>query len=239
MVHRQLIDDASPNGEGSTRRLACLVALFMVSCGPRTGTQADGDAGATAADGHEDGESATSSGEPDYEPESCEPTLFDECRGPEYDDYWFICDPDFVPPDDAGHPDNGCRNLMCDATHCGECGRKCPFKQCVDGKCAGGASSCVTPEEALEHALDTCAEVCAHFGHECEDRLRSEGEHVSACDRGYGYSLADPWTNEPSCRSAISGSQFQEAHCDEEIRWDHGTEEQPQTGVACCCKGAT
>jgi hypothetical protein len=214
-----------------------LASVLLLACGPRSGSADEaGGAGASITETDSDGESATSSGEPDYEPESCEPSFFDECRGPEYDDYWFICDPDFVPPDDVVHPDNGCRNLMCDASHCGECGRKCPFAQCVEGKCTGGGSPCVTPDDAIEHDLKTCAQVCAHFGHQCEDRLKSESGHLG-CDRGYGYSLADPWTGEPSCRRGTSGSRFQEAHCDDEIRWDHGTDEQPQTGISCCCKG--
>jgi hypothetical protein len=235
MVHRQLIDDGSLSGRGPARYLVLFLGLVVVSCGPRTGAQADGDGEGSAADGHEDGESATSSDEPEYE--LCMPSMYDETECQGHPESWFFCEPDFVPPADVLHPSSGCYNLMCHASHCGECGRRCPFGQCVEGKCTGGGSPCVTHEDALAHELKTCAQVCAHFGYECEDRLRSEGEHISACDRGYGYSLADRWTGEPKCLSNPSGSTFQEAHCDQEIRWDHGTEEQPQTGISCCCKG--
>jgi hypothetical protein len=96
-------------------------------------------------------------------------------------------------------------------------------------------SECVRPEDALT----TCAQVCAREGALCEERTEL-GEGEVGCTRGYAWSLMDddPGSFTPPCgQQPAGGPRHEPVGCDELIRWDHGTVDNPQTGVKCCCDG--
>jgi hypothetical protein len=166
---------------------------------------------------------------PAPEPVACEPQIGVEvptdCFEPESVpvDSWMICS-----------PGQSCDSLMCDRENCGECGHAC-FGGCAQGECQSKGSTCFDEDDGIE----TCEEACARDGAVCEDRDSSENGEFG-CDRGYGWTLASPVTGLPGCppvATSADADNYVDAACDEPIRWDFGTPEQPLTGIRCCCKG--
>lgn len=233
---RRIIESASCRRQFVVAVVGFGLVAVVSACGPRQGEPPPVDTTGTASDEGptgSDGPGATSTNEPPFEPIACTPSGVEAtyCNDPSPPGSWFIC----APPHPSPHPLEGtanCVSLWCHEAHCGECGRQCEGR-CYEGLCGSFGSPCVEPEDDLR----TCAEVCSHFGHACEDRLTSESGH-EGCSRGYVFALADSFTGNSRCPSGF-GAQTEHVRCDEPIRWDHGTDEQPQTGIACCCKGET
>jgi hypothetical protein len=123
-----------------------------------------------------------------------------------------------------------CVDLTADDEHCGACGHACkdPFGtgHCLEGACpstiwCGGAGQ----------GLDTCQDVCAMHGQECDEGPR---ELSRGCGGGYDLYFDGDLQE---CERGLGGQQFIEASCTTLIDWsiEGGWESTPAKAVACCC----
>lgn len=126
--------------------------------------------------------------------------------------------------------DGECVDLTSNDEHCGACGFACkdPFGtgHCLDGACpstfwCGGAGQ----------GLETCKDVCALHGQECDEgpRVMSRG-----CGGGYGLLFEDGLN---SCELGLGAQWGTEASCITPIDWSvkGGFEHIPAQAVDCCC----
>jgi hypothetical protein len=126
--------------------------------------------------------------------------------------------------------DGECVDLRSDDEHCGACGHACkdPFGtgHCLEAACpstfwCGGAGQ----------GLETCEDVCALHGQECDEgpRVMSRG-----CGGGYGIYFENGLE---SCELGLGAQGGVAASCTTPIDWsiEGGWNRIPAQAVACCC----
>lgn len=126
--------------------------------------------------------------------------------------------------------DGECVDLTSSDEHCGACGFACkrPFGtgHCLEGACPP-TFWCGAPGQGLE----TCKDVCALHGQECD-----EGPAVLSrgCGGGYDIYFENGLEN---CELGLGGQSFFVASCTTPIDWavKGGFESIPAEAVECCC----
>jgi hypothetical protein len=123
-----------------------------------------------------------------------------------------------------------CVDLTSSDEHCGACGHGCRDPSwaghCVEGACPS-AHWCGAPDQGLE----TCEDVCALHGQECDEGPR---ELSRGCGGGYELYFEDGLNN---CELGLGGQWATDASCTTPIDWSvkGGFESIPAQAVECCC----
>ena len=210
----------------ATAWASCLPGLAVVAlvaagpgCGPRTQDPPGPQGTSTTTDALADSTDSDGGSGPVLPPPDCEPPLV-------------ACGQE-------------CVDLSYHHAHCGRCDNYCGteggrFGRCYEGQCTSTLSECVG-WEVKEQFGSTCADVCARFGMECEDRPEAvPSVAAGACPAGYIYYMELPdYLNHPEHRLNCVGDsgKYYTAPCSEVITWDRSSlSGKVQTDIRCCCK---
>jgi hypothetical protein len=126
--------------------------------------------------------------------------------------------------------DGECVDLRSNDQHCGACGHACrePFwaGHCLEGACPS-AYWC----GAAGQGLETCEDVCALHGQECDEGPRKLSR---GCGGGYKLYFDDALQN---CELGLGAQGSVAASCTTPIDWsiEGGWNRIPAQAVACCC----